>query len=78
MRDRDRGQGPVVIGGDRGDVHAKGATTYEDGVVLHDVRLRTSMPGLGPAAVTETIQEIVLWCYESIGEDTFSPRKARY
>ena len=65
--------GAISIGGHLGDVYANGAQPYDDGVELLGAVLRSSMEHMGPAAQEETIQDIVYECFESLGEETFTP-----
>jgi len=64
--------GEIEIGGDRGDVLAREATTEEDrGVVLHDARLVTTEVGLRDESAADLARDVVMASYDSVGDDTF-------
>lgn len=73
----DRFPGFIDIGGDLGDVVARGISTSEDGVTLHGVSLISSLPNLDPNEQLEIAQEAIYRAFESAGEDIFRPAKEK-
>jgi len=63
--------GDIVVGGDRGDVYIESASDDGDGVRCTNLVLSTLDEDLTDEEVEEYITEIVEFCYESIGGDTF-------
>lgn len=63
--------GDIEIGGDQGDVLAREATNYGDGVTLHGAILRTTHLGLTDDQAADTAREIIGASYDSVGFDTF-------
>ncbi len=70
-------EGRIAIGGDRGDVHALSAVNVGDGVLMHNARLVTTVRGLTDDEAVELAVEIVMFSWESIGEDTFTQVRGR-
>ncbi len=70
--------GRIVIGGDKGDVHASGAYNDrqdgENGAVLVDIELRTTLD-LDEDEAFEMADDVVQFSFESVGEDAFIPSK---
>ena len=64
---------PDGLGRNLGDVWARSAKPYGDGVALEDVRLTCEHQRLSPAGSEELLQYIVYEAFESIGEDCFTP-----
>lgn len=69
-------RGPIIIGGDKGDVHASGALNSEDdeceeGVALLDVTFLTTLD-LTEDEVEDEVCEVVEACYDSIQAETFA------
>lgn len=73
--DERRSYGQIVIGGDRGDVHAVEARNYDAptgfGVELSGVVLRTSLTGLSDEEAEEIARDIVQESWHSVGKDMF-------
>ena len=72
-----RGMGSIVIGGDRGDVHATEATNTMDGVEMHGVELHSMLNGLTDEEAREIAEDVVRASWESVGEDTFRITRSR-
>ncbi len=68
--------GIICIPGDLGDVLADSAEQTEGGVVLHGVELKTSID-FDEEEKIYAIETVVYSCYESIGEDTFTPTRRK-
>lgn len=79
--DERRSSGRIVIGGDRGDVHATGAWSAEDGendeegVMLENAVLHTSIAGLTDEEALGIIRDVVTESWEAVGKDTFTVSK---